>query len=1077
MKRKKVLLGLFAGLLALAGGSASAQTGKFYEMGPANIGGDVTSLVLDQRDTSRHTLFAGTPTGGVYVRSDNSELLRALYSEAEAELASNVQIWHYVRYVREGREVVLPVSCIAQIPNENKLILVGTGSDNYRQGSTIGQMSMVGKGIYFLNPYNYEYTLIPGTDSDTNFAVVHGIDLVAYENANHVSSVAIYVSTATGLFRWITPMTSVTSITAASAQKLFTGNVEDVELVKNFMTGYFTCGSQLYKIGNIVGAEATPVNISASNIAFAGADRNIRIAVAPSDSRYLYAMVFANGNMENLYLTTDGQNWTTLTTPTVTPLTRSTLTNGATLTVDPGNPKRVYIAGTNIWAGEGFVEGSFYQWTKVSNSEYEYYTSSGQLTGNYMGTIFGNYDFVHSGVHQIIPAYTYVSDNDGHNYAYNNYYIASQGGVYSSYEMQSFQDLNRGLNASQINDVAVCPDGSIISAASNNGCPFIESRSSRNATQSPVTWYNDGSISNINQDANILWKGSGARVAASSFQQLFPQSRRNIFTTSMNGTMGRAYADYFDYTNTNTWTADTSLLTNRIAGGPLAVLGQGDVALWETSTNTRFNSMVRVGVDTLGYVLRPNGNGVDTLWVNDASNGANRGSKFQMKAGDTVLFNSRANSDYAFKYGYTRNGLTAGDSLTVVNPIQSRMLMVGKMNDTIAGVFFCWTPNDFTKVWSTTDYASGYRNKIIFWAPVMLINRTGSNPNDVERSTVYPKVYFMTGAKVAPRAVAFSNDARFAYISVYDQNSHRSQLYRVKGFENIDFSKSQDSIFRMLNYKEPENPLYAEPFTVNGKTWFDRPISSIAVDPNQDRLILTFDDFCDSVGNIAYVNSPSTSLNQVTFGSVAGNNSLPVYCALVEKTHGNVFVGTDKGVYEYANGSWNVYDKIGELPVTSIYQQTSERPIMRNLSHTGVTANNFVFSKTKWPYALYFGTYGRGIFMDMTYVTDTANNVCDPEDYNHVDIPVVNSIGVNSINLYPNPVSTVAHVGLTAAAAGNAEMRVYDLNGRAVLVRSLGMVTEGEHTFTLDTQDMAKGMYLVNITVGRHTASAKMMVR
>ena len=116
--------------------------------------------------------------------------------------------------------------------------------------------------------------------------------------------------------------------------------------------------------------------------------------------------------------------------------------------------------------------------------------------------------------------------------------------------------------------------------------------------------------------------------------------------------------------------------------------------------------------------------------------------------------------------------------------------------------------------------------------------------------------------------------------------------------------------------------------------------------------------------------------------------------------------------------------------------------------------------------------------MDMEYVTDFENEVVDAEDYTPVvDIPTVHTVGLNKINLYPNPVSTEAHLELNAAVAGNGVLSVYDINGRLVMNNSLGHVAEGTHTFTLNTEGFAKGMYLINIVVSGHTATAKMMVR
>ena len=70
-----------------------------------------------------------------------------------------------------------------------------------------------------------------------------------------------------------------------------------------------------------------------------------------------------------------------------------------------------------------------------------------------------------------------------------------------------------------------------------------------------------------------------------------------------------------------------------------------------------------------------------------------------------------------------------------------------------------------------------------------------------------------------------------------------------------------------------------------------------------------------------------------------------------------------------------------------------------------------------------------------------------------------------------------ANLALTAIEAGNAVLRIYDLNGRMVAERNLGYVNEGEQLYTIGTEGMAKGMYLVNVTIGGHTAATKMMVR
>ena len=130
MKIHKVLLGLFAGVMALTGGAAHAQ---FYEIGPANIGGHVSSIVIDQQDASLSTVYAGAISGGLYVRTSNNDVLRNLYAGIADEtyreqLVNNHDSWHLVRYIDEtGTEVTLPVSAMVQCPDGT--IYIGTGDN------------------------------------------------------------------------------------------------------------------------------------------------------------------------------------------------------------------------------------------------------------------------------------------------------------------------------------------------------------------------------------------------------------------------------------------------------------------------------------------------------------------------------------------------------------------------------------------------------------------------------------------------------------------------------------------------------------------------------------------------------------------------------------------------------------------------------------------------------------------------------------------------------------------------------------------------------------------------------------
>ena len=124
---------------------------------------------------------------------------------------------------------------------------------------------------------------------------------------------------------------------------------------------------------------------------------------------------------------------------------------------------------------------------------------------------------------------------------------------------------------------------------------------------------------------------------------------------------------------------------------------------------------------------------------------------------------------------------------------------------------------------------------------------------------------------------------------------------------------------------------------------------------------------------------------------------------------------------------------------------------------------------------MYFGTYGRGIFMDSVYVVDHSNEIVTPDIY--LDIPSVATVGENSVRFYPNPAVDRSNMEITVAKAGKAVIRIYDLSGKLVYSESLGTLSEGVHTRVVDCQALPHGMYLVNVVVGSQRATSKLVVR
>jgi hypothetical protein len=225
----------------------------------------------------------------------------------------------------------------------------------------------------------------------------------------------------------------------------------------------------------------------------------------------------------------------------------------------------------------------------------------------------------------------------------------------------------------------------------------------------------------------------------------------------------------------------------------------------------------------------------------------------------------------------------------------------------------------------------------------------------------------------------------------------------------------------------------------------------------------------------------STSETYTSAAKSVENAKIPVFSSMIEYTTGEVYVGTEEGVFVASESSfngtpaWEVYGQFKGVPVTAIHQQIDTLQSVGITTHNGINADLNVFAKTKFPYAMYFGTYGRGIFMDMKYVTDTNNNVIDS---NLLAIPeVVAAPGKASVSIYPNPASSQATVDINLSENTNTMVRVFDMSGKVVFTENLGRIDAGNHRTQINCQKLRKGIYIVNVVSGKSTATSKLVVR
>jgi len=454
------------------------------------------------------------------------------------------------------------------------------------------------------------------------------------------------------------------------------------------------------------------------------------------------------------------------------------------------------------------------------------------------------------------------------------------------------------------------------------------------------------------------------------------------------------------------------------------------------------NDSVTFVIDTLAYVYR---NG-ETHQLRQ---------NFQVLAGDSIVVLDVAHASFPFYHVFDHDFIVRNElHQKVATPYASRLLAItteaGYPQNT--NVSYCWNPTDFRLVYDGS-------NETRFWSHIYCVN-SANNPHNYARQAV------------------LSRDGDAALVVVEDDSLAQSFIARVKGLAALDYSKSIPTIRDITNYKVENRVTVTDTIMTSDTSYFfPGRISSIAIDPRtgKDNLIVTFD--VTDGANVAYIEN-ITSANPVINYRTVGASGSPAYSALIECTAGGAYIGTENGVFFAQNPKatvWNEYGAFDGVPVTAICQQTTAFPVIRYTGHDGVTEEPYLFPHTKWPYAIYFGTYGRGIFMDSTYVTDHENEILDPRGV--LDIPSVVATGDNKVHFYPNPASESTTMQLTVVTPGKAVVNIFDLSGRLVMTKELGRVAEGSNDYTVDCSTLARGMYLVNVLVGDTKATSKLVVR
>jgi len=316
-----------------------------------------------------------------------------------------------------------------------------------------------------------------------------------------------------------------------------------------------------------------------------------------------------------------------------------------------------------------------------------------------------------------------------------------------------------------------------------------------------------------------------------------------------------------------------------------------------------------------------------------------------------------------------------------------------------------------------------------------------------------PKVNTPITISGKPILLEWSKSGTEIYFATDNNN-----LYRVSHIDDIfDLSPSSYSgkfYSDCFAYANPANSATINP-DCNYRTTligsFDKPITSISVSNDDKNLVVSFNNptGTGTTGIVMYnsIDVRTANINNINWlkkDAITLNGNL-TYCTLMEKTDNKqVFLGTDNGLFYTSDitatsPNWsNVNnDQLPNVQIFDIKQQTFE-------SHNCYNSGQ-----------IYIATNGRGVWTTGKYLA--SYNVGIDEVSKKLDAE-------KNINLFPNPTNGLVNVIFNGFDGEIASINVMDLNGRTVKSEYIGALGNQEIEYTFDTNSLAPGIYLVNVS-------------
>ncbi|CAN5495502.1 hypothetical protein BH11BAC2_BH11BAC2_21690 [soil metagenome] len=111
------------------------------------------------------------------------------------------------------------------------------------------------------------------------------------------------------------------------------------------------------------------------------------------------------------------------------------------------------------------------------------------------------------------------------------------------------------------------------------------------------------------------------------------------------------------------------------------------------------------------------------------------------------------------------------------------------------------------------------------------------------------------------------------------------------------------------------------------------------------------------------------------------------------------------------------------------------------------------------------------------FTHDSGNNIYIDNININGTITGVDDINAEyaSVNIYPNPSTSLSYMNFTTAAAGNVKIEVQDVSGRLISTFSDDLPA-GDHQYTMEN-NLESGVYLVRLIFGEKTVTKKIVIQ